>query len=59
MKRNIYMINQSRNANTEREQNEVYLFLFLFYFLNIETIIDHYSISLQKKSKNELDSSKV
>ena len=59
MRRNIKMINQSRNANAEREHTEVYqlgFFCFVF-FAAIEIIVSHSSI--KKKNKNELDSSKV
>ena len=60
MRRNIKMINQSRNANAEREHTEVYqlgFFCFFVFFAAIEIIVSHSSI--KKKNKNELDSSKV
>ena len=59
MRRNIKMINQSRNANAEREHTEVYqlFFFWFFFFAAIEIIVSHSSI--KKKNKNELDSSKV
>lgn len=54
MRRNIKMINQSRNATAEGEQTEVYQ---CFFLKAIEIVVSHCSI--KKKIKNELDSSKV